>query len=430
MTLTPSQVCIELIKESEGLHRKLPNGDIQAYADPVGIFTIGYGSIFDIDKNRPVQDGDIITQADAERWLLAEIDEKMQAVNTFCKVVLTQGMFDSLVSFTFNFGIKAFKESTLLQLLNDGKYEKAAQQFDRWIHGDGKILPGLVIRRDREEALFRQDQFPSDNSGIAVVDAPFPDTDWIAPKLPLEITRTLVEGNQGEDCFILNCALAKLGYLAADSQPGKYTSVTRAAVEWFQGENGLKVDGKFGPKTKIALAKKISGNRLPAPMSERVYCRLTRTGTTAYANLEKLSLEFVNPKGRVLEKMDVVSGVPSGQEFRTVDDPLSFAGNLEPIPQARYIIGDIDFAGGARSDDFVTPHAHPNNGIGPVFVPLIKTQIDDRDDFGFHMDWNKDDGFPGSAGCVCVETEDDLRRLVALLRLYDPRDLFVDWGIR
>ena len=101
--------------------------------------------------------------------------------------------------------------------------------------------------------------------------------------------------------------------------------------------------------------------------------------------------------------------------------------NFEPIPQARYTIGDIDFAGG--KDNYKDVHFHETNGIGPVWVPLIKTRPDDRDAFGFHVDWNRSSS-PGSAGCVCVGTLDDLKKLVALLRLYDPRDLFVDWGIR
>jgi hypothetical protein len=66
--------------------------------------------------------------------------------------------------------------------------------------------------------------------------------------------------------------------------------------------------------------------------------------------------------------------------------------------------------------------------FGQAPITLIKTQKDDRDAFGFHVDWNKASS-PGSAGCVCVNTETDLKKLVALLRLYDPRDLFVDWEL-
>ncbi len=429
MNWKAGQDCLSLIKRSEGLHRQRSDGKIEAYADPVGIWTIGYGSIEHIDDKRAVQAGDVITVSDAERWLQVEVDEKAAAVNALCTVELTQSMFDALVSFAFNIGTEAdgFKGSTLLKKLNRKDYEGAAREFDRWIHGGGQVLPGLVIRRNREEALFCRDGFPGND--VPIPDLSFPDSPWQEPKLPLHIHRTLVVGNTGQDCFLLNCALAKLGYLADGIQPGKYTVVTQGAVEWFQGDYDLTIDGKFGSRTKAALTTALTNvaRRVPPPMLERVYCRLTRTGTTTYAELEKLLLEFIDPKGRVLAKLDVISGAPGAQEFRVPDDSLSFPGNLEPIPQARYTIGDIDFAGG--KDNYTVAHTHPTNGIGPVWVPLIKTQLDDRDKFGFHMDWNRS-GSPGSAGCVCVGTEAELRELVALLRRYDPRDLFVDWGIR
>lgn len=429
MAWKAGQDCLNLIKDSEGLHRKRANGNIEAYPDPVGVWTIGYGSIYHSDKKRPVRAGDAITKDDAERWLQLEVDEKTVAVNTLCTVALTQGMFDALVSFAFNVGTgkDGLKGSTLLKKLNSQDYEGAAREFDRWIHGNGKVLPGLVIRRDREEALFRRDGFPG--TGTPTPNTTFPPTLWQEPKLPLEIGRTLVVGNSGKDCFILNCTLAKLGYLADGIQPGEYTAVTKEAIEWFQSENDLEVDGKLGSKTKAALTTTLTNavKRVPPPMLERVYCRLTRTGTTAYAGLEKLLLEFIDPKGRVLAELNAISGAPGSQEFRVPDDPLSFPGSFEPIPQARYTIGDIDFAGG--KDNYTVVHPHETNGIGPVWVPIIKTRFDDRDNFGFHMDWNRSDS-PGSAGCVCVGTEPELKDLVALLRRYDPRDLFVDWGIR
>lgn len=429
--MKPSQDCLDLIKVSEGLHRKRSNGDIESYLDPADIWTIGYGSIFHIDKKRAVKAGDIIDVATAERWLQIEVDEKANAVSGLCTVTLTQGMLDALVSFAFNVGIQAFEDSTLLRELNKGNYEEAARQFGRWIHGGGRVLPGLVIRRDREEALFRQDAFPGVTA--SVINTVFPTKPWEEPKLPLNIQRVLQQGDTGEDCYILNCALAELGYLSNGTQPGEYTAVTKDVVAWFQGDHDLQVDGLYGPKTNAALTGALTNarKRVPEPMADRVYCRLTRTKTSAYAGLERLLLEFVSPQGRVLDSLNVISGAPgrqSDESFRVPEDPLSFPGNLEPIPQARYTIGDIMWAGG--KDNYTAEHAHESNGIGPVFVPLIKTQRDDRDAFGFHMDWNEKSGSPGSAGCVCVRTEPELRKLVDLLRRYDPRDLFVDWGIR
>jgi lysozyme len=260
------------------------------------------------------------------------------------------------------------------------------------------------------------------------------------PDLPLKIQRTLKEGLVGEDCYILNCALAELGYLkTGGSQPNSFTAVTKGAVEWLQGDFDLKIDGVFGSKTKAALSAAIAKARkpLPEPVVGKVYCRLTRTRQVNDKGLEWLFLEFVSPKGNVVDSIRVVSGAAGAQNFRLLEDGIP--GSLEPIPQSRYYIADIDWAG--AKDDYTTAHPHSTNGIGPVFVDLLRTvPIKDRerdgrggrDAFGFHVDWNyvTEGHSPGSAGCVCPTSVQDLQELVRLLRLYDPRDLFVDWGLR
>src|SRR4028118_1092568 len=93
-----------------------------------------------------------------------EVGEKAEDVESGCKVPLKQCMFDAIVSSTYNIGIGAFGESTMLRLLNKGNYEAAAREFDRWIHGEDngtrRALPGSIDRRSEEEALFRRDDFP------------------------------------------------------------------------------------------------------------------------------------------------------------------------------------------------------------------------------------------------------------------------------
>lgn len=153
----PSDACYELITKWEGLHRKLADGRIEAYADPIGIWTIGFGSTYDHDRRRPVQAGDLISQADAERWLKLEVKEKADAIADLCEVPLTQSMFDALVSFAYNVGIGAFEESTLRRKLNQKDYQGASKEFDRWVKAGSGVLQGLVNRRNDEEALFCQD---------------------------------------------------------------------------------------------------------------------------------------------------------------------------------------------------------------------------------------------------------------------------------
>lgn len=152
--------CYALIKESEGLHTVMADGRIKAYADPIGIWTIGYGAITHRDEKRPIRDGDIISRDVAERWLKEEIDEVGENVKKVVLVPITQSMLDALISFAFNLGMGNLKKSTLLRELNAAHYEAAAQQFRVWIKADGKVLPGLVTRRQKEETLFRKDGFP------------------------------------------------------------------------------------------------------------------------------------------------------------------------------------------------------------------------------------------------------------------------------
>jgi lysozyme len=135
------------------------NKYLRAYIDPVGIPTIGYGSIYNYDAKRKVQLGDSITVEKAVEWLRRETTKIVPQIKALVKVPINQNQLDSLTSFVYNVGIGAFKNSTLLRLLNSGapKSEVAAQ-FDRWnkgtVNGEKVVLPGLVRRRNEEKALF------------------------------------------------------------------------------------------------------------------------------------------------------------------------------------------------------------------------------------------------------------------------------------
>ena len=144
-TLRPSKDAYDLIKESEGLR-------LTSYICAAGKPTIGYGRVIP-NLNSPRN----CTEQEADRWLIEDTGVAASAVQRLVKVRLTQGMFDALVSFTYNFGSGRLQNSTLLRLLNAGDYEGAEKQFDLWVgrpNNNGNPLRGLVIRRDKEEALF------------------------------------------------------------------------------------------------------------------------------------------------------------------------------------------------------------------------------------------------------------------------------------
>jgi len=97
--------------------------------------------------------GFTITEAEAEAMLLEDLDRFERGVAAAAGH-MTPGQFSALVSLSFNIGLKALQDSTLLRLHNAGKYAEAAEQFARWTKGGGKTLPGLVKRRAVEAALY------------------------------------------------------------------------------------------------------------------------------------------------------------------------------------------------------------------------------------------------------------------------------------
>lgn len=115
---------------------------------PNDVYTIGYG------HTRGVCEGLTCTEPQAERWLDEDADEAEQSINRQVTVPLSQNQFDALVGLVFNIGVGAFRRSTLLRVLNDGKYDQVPAQIKRWKYQDGQVLRGLVRRREAEAQMF------------------------------------------------------------------------------------------------------------------------------------------------------------------------------------------------------------------------------------------------------------------------------------
>ena len=137
---------ISLICSFEGL-------ELKAYLDSANIWTIGYGTI--IRNGVKVKKGDTCTIEQAKAYMASDLKSFEAAVNKV-KVPLNQNQFDALVSLTYNIGVNAFANSTLLKKLNTGDYKGAAAQFDVWNKVKGKVVQGLVNRRAKERKLFEK----------------------------------------------------------------------------------------------------------------------------------------------------------------------------------------------------------------------------------------------------------------------------------
>ena len=136
-----SQEGIDLIKHFEGC-------ELESYRCSANVLTIGYGT----PKN--VVEGMKISQHQAEELLMKDLEEFEEYVEDLIDVPLEQNQFDALVAWTYNLGPTNLKTSTLRKVLNKGAYDDVAEQIKRWNKANGKVLKGLVRRRNAEAELF------------------------------------------------------------------------------------------------------------------------------------------------------------------------------------------------------------------------------------------------------------------------------------
>lgn len=116
----------------------------EAYKDAVGIPTIGFG------ETAGVKMGDKTTPERALVQLLESTEKHADAIRQCIHVPLYQHEFDAYISLAYNIGTGAFCRSTLVKKLNAKDYAGACEEIRRWNKAGGKVLPGLVKRRDVE----------------------------------------------------------------------------------------------------------------------------------------------------------------------------------------------------------------------------------------------------------------------------------------
>ena len=139
---------MKISAEGLALIKKFEGCELEAYQDAVGVWTIGYGHI------KGVKEGMTITKQQAEEMLLEELVEYENYVLEAVNHQLDQCMFDALVSWTYNLGPSNLNASTMLKVLNAGDYDAVPEQIKRWNKAGGKVLTGLVRRREAEALLF------------------------------------------------------------------------------------------------------------------------------------------------------------------------------------------------------------------------------------------------------------------------------------
>ena len=166
---------VKLSKAGADLMHRYEGFRSRPYLCPAHIWTIGFGHVLYQEQIRlpmvRVAGKDIpvirkeypLKPEDSRVWTKEEIEELFaDDVASFERGVLRlvpgvlgrQGSFDALVSISFNFGLGNLQRSTIRMRANRGDWDGAADAFRMWTKGGGRVLPGLVKRREAERSLF------------------------------------------------------------------------------------------------------------------------------------------------------------------------------------------------------------------------------------------------------------------------------------
>ena len=154
-----------MIKHHEGVRTR-------PYRCPALLWTVGVGHVIDPShiavkyeerRTLPIPDGwdRSLTMGEVDAILSQDLARFERGVARLCPAALGhQGQFDALVSFAFNVGLGNLQRSSIRMRYNRGDVEGAADAFLMWTKAAGKVLPGLVKRRNDERALFLTENRP------------------------------------------------------------------------------------------------------------------------------------------------------------------------------------------------------------------------------------------------------------------------------
>ena len=142
-----NKATIDLVKDFEGCK-------LTAYRDPIGVWTIGYGTTARAGLGIIPTAGMTITQAEADQLLADGLNKFADQIRPMINAGLNDNQFGASVSLAYNIGVHAFSTSSALKHINAGDYDKAANSILLFNKAGGKVLKGLVRRREAERKLF------------------------------------------------------------------------------------------------------------------------------------------------------------------------------------------------------------------------------------------------------------------------------------
>jgi lysozyme len=145
----------EAVEVAAALCRPFEGLRLQPYICPAGYPTIGYGTVWKPDGSKVTMEHPPISKETAEEWLLHELRSTyLPGVLKASPVLLAYPKtLGALTDFAYNLGVARYRGSTLRKRVDACDWEGAKEQLRLWVRGGGRVLPGLVKRRDAECAL-------------------------------------------------------------------------------------------------------------------------------------------------------------------------------------------------------------------------------------------------------------------------------------
>ena len=142
------EVAATLCRPFEGLRLK-------PYICPAGYPTIGYGTVWKPDGTKVTREHPPITKETAEAWLLHELRHNYLAgvVKASPGLLASPKALGAMTDFAYNLGVARYRSSTLRRRVDVQDWPAAKEELMKWVRGGGKVLPGLVRRRQAEAAL-------------------------------------------------------------------------------------------------------------------------------------------------------------------------------------------------------------------------------------------------------------------------------------
>lgn len=142
------------VEVAAALARRFEGCYPRPYLCPAGVPTIGYGATYYEDGRRVTLHDAPITRDRANALLLWMVRTRyLPAVINLCPRVTCPKRLAALIDFAFNLGAGQLKVSTLRKRVNADRWADVPRELRKWNKGGGRVLRGLVKRREAEVAL-------------------------------------------------------------------------------------------------------------------------------------------------------------------------------------------------------------------------------------------------------------------------------------